>query len=130
MTLSLVYNGAGSGDTGGFTAYGGALRVVLSSHPGALEATVKSTSPSFLVAVPEDMSYAAFMNTREGAYRQLILRPPGKEGTAKLEGLKPGRYRVFLSPTFTPLPDAFEDSRRQAASVTIEEDQTAIINLD
>ncbi len=121
----LSYNGVPLPDVTGFTAYGGTVELIFSDHPGALEARIDGGNASYLFAVRDGMSYADVMNQSLGSFRQL----PGPAGSAKLQGLKPGRYRAFISPTFMPTPEAFDDYLRQAASVTIEEDQTATVSL-
>ena len=88
----LSYNGVPLPDVTGFTAYGGTLELIFSDHPGVLEAKIAGGNASYLFAVRDGMSYADVMNQSLGSFRQL----PGPAGSAKLQGLKPGRYRTFL----------------------------------
>lgn len=123
----LSYNGVDFADTSGFTAYGGVLRFILSDRPGTLAVKIggASTPAGIVIPVKDGMSYAETMNMSWSGFRQ----PPRRGETATIQGLSPGHYRVFLSSSATPSQESFEDSLRNAVSVTIEEGQTTTIDL-
>ncbi len=126
----LNYNGADSSDVSGFTSYGGALHLIFSDHPGTLEVKLASPSMDFVFAVREGMSYASVVATGQDMARQLVNQMVRPTGAATLQGLAPGAYRVFLSPTFTPSERDYEELLRGAKSVQMEEGQTASVSLD
>lgn len=126
----LNYNGADLPDVNGFTSYGGALHLVFSDHPGALEVKVDSSASSnYVFAVPEGTDYATVIATGLGSIRQVVNETASTSGTLQLQGLAAGSYRVFLSQAPTPSQDSYEDLLRHATSVRIGEGQTASVTI-
>lgn len=122
---ALSYNGVGSTDLTGFTAVSAGLstlRLILSNHPGAVEA--QAPPGSMAVLWKDGERYF------DGGLESRIFQPVGSTGKIRFAGLKPGKYYAFVPPDGIPTSQAkLDEDLRDAKPVSVEEGQTANVDL-
>ncbi len=132
------YGGSGQLDSDGFTVSSAPLSqlsIALSNHAASVQARVTSggnpaSGVAFLI---RDGTSAGEISRRLVQY----LRGLNPAGVATFTGLAPGTYRVAVPKPGAPVPtteDALQtmltDISRQSSAVTVDEGQTAVVNLD
>jgi hypothetical protein len=124
---SLYYNGVASPVLTGFTAVSASLstlRLILSNHPGVVEA--QAPAGSSVILWKEGTRYP------DAGLDRSTFQRVGPDGTARFVGLSPGKYRAFMTPDTAPMSttqERLDEAMLHAIAVTVEEGQTTRVSL-
>jgi hypothetical protein len=122
---ALSYNGVASADWTGFTAVSGSLstlRLVLSNHPGVVEA--QAPPGSTVILWKDGAKY------EDVGLDRSVLQPVTANGKARFAGFSPGKYHAFIAGAVLPTSqDRIDEALPRAKVVTVEEDQTVRVDL-